>query len=916
MRSVLYYVRFIVSIWLCTITYFCHGQLFNIGLNKGLSNSSVKYILQDSKGYIWFGTADGLNRYDGYEIKSYRNKLNENRSLPHNYIYCIEEDKQHNLYIGTGQGVGIYNRNFDSFSRLKFHPHWDKNDIQILHADAKTIQVNNNNDILIGTNGWGMFIKKTGSQVADWVPISDKNGEYSYYYHASCINITPDQRIWVFINERGLFEYSSKSNKLTLISSDILTARCISHDKNGNLYIGNNEGLHIINTKTGKYLQHLGQNFEINEVNQIAIENQDIIWIASQSGLIAFSLKDQKATRKFTNKDKAVPLSGNSVFSIFIDQDGRKWIGTSKGGVNIIDPSKYSFGTEGNIFYRNSSANSIFVRSFLEKSNNTIWIGTDGNGLQQWDRLSNTLSPVHLQGGAHLNSSIVNGILKDYTGQIWFASDKGISKYDEDGSIKYYRCISDKGVENKNFEVLYESPNKTIWAGSFINGKIYKYSRANDLFQVFAPKITDPLSLREDGLGNLWTGNYNQIIRINIATGKFKSYDVGKPVRSIFFDHNGNLWLGTEGKGLISFDTKLEKIKKTYADADGLANNSILRIEEDQKGNLWLSTFDGLSKFNPSTKEFINFDQSDGLQSNEFSYGASIKLTDGSLGFGGINGFNIFHPEKIRPVIHKPKIALTSIRINNILLNDSLHKAIIDTEGNLQKLILPFNQAILSLNFAALEFSSPQRIKYRYMLVRMDKDWNIAGSNRSINYNNLSEGNYVLHVEASDSEGKWYGREIILNIQVLPPWYRSWWAYLIYLTLIVWAIRSYMSFRNKQINLKYEIKLAKVNIEKEKEVNEKRQSFFTNISHEFRTPLTLIINPVKELLKTNIENNEKKQLNTIQLNAKRLLSLVDQLLLFRKAEEDNSSLKLSHFDFISFINEIYLCFTYQAKTQI
>src|SRR5690606_889454 len=226
----------LLSSFFCALT---QAQIFNLGLDKGLSNNSVKCVFQDSKGYVWFGTFDGLNRYDGYEIRSYRNKLNDSGSLPHNYIYCIAEDRFQKLWIGTGQGVGIYDGNFDSFSRLRFHPHWDTNDTQVLNADAKTIQVDLDNNIYVGTNGWGLFVKNAQNNVADWIPLREKNKEDSYYYHAAVVYIDPTQHIWVFINGEGLFQYNKKTKSLSLVNDRVLTAQCMISDKHGNLFLGN-----------------------------------------------------------------------------------------------------------------------------------------------------------------------------------------------------------------------------------------------------------------------------------------------------------------------------------------------------------------------------------------------------------------------------------------------------------------------------------------------------------------------------------------------------------------------------------------------------------------------------------------------------------------------------------------------------
>jgi len=892
-------------------TFSVEAQVFHLGMEKGLSNNSVKSIFQDSHGYMWFGTYDGLNRYDGYEIRSYRNKLNNIHSLPHNYISCITEDNTKRLWIGTGQGVAIYDHNFDSFSRLQFHPHWDVNDTQYLQADAKTVEVDKENNVYVGTNGWGMFVKDAKNSVADWIPLQtdDRKNEYTYYYHAPVIRESSTGDIWVFINERGLFLFDKTKKELNPVNKQITLASCITIDQQGNVYIGTDNGVHVLDPITKQYANDIAIDGH-STVHQLTLKD-DNLWISTKHhGIVVWNLKKNHLENTYRQTNNANSLSSNTIYSVYIDAENRKWIGTSKGGINILDPGKYRFQSE-DYTTSPSALPNTFVRAFAEQGENLVWVGTDGRGLQLWDQSTGRFktSPDAVP---RLPSDIVNSLVKDQRGFLWIATDRGINRFDGT-SLTTYHCLPEKGEENKNVEVLFQDREHTLWAATFINGKLYRYNHTKDAFEMFSPKLTDLMVLADGPDNFLWAGNHHQLFKINKQTQTFETYQIGKPVRAIYTDSKQRFWIGTEGKGLLLFNTRTGKIDSTYADDNGLVNNSVLTIEEDNQGNLWLSTFNGLSKFNPDKQEFTNYDQSDGLQSNEFSYGASLKMRDGSFAFGGVNGFNIFHPDSILNLSRTPPVAITQIRVNNVLLSDSLHRVEVSEQGEMDKITLPFNEAMLSLSFAALEYSSPQRVRYRYMLEGWDKDWNMAGTTRSINYNNLQEGDYLLRIEASDSDGKWTGTSTTLAIKVLPPWYRSWWAYLLYVAAVAFLAQRYISYRNKQLKLKFEVKLTRLSMQKEREMNERRQAFFTNVSHEFRTPLTLIIDPVKELLKEKREGKEQAKLKIVQRNARRLLSLVDQLLLFRKAEYDEQRLKPSQFDFISFSKEIYLCFAHQAE---
>lgn len=904
----------ILYLMLCTLAMgkMSFAQISQLGMDQGLSNNSIKSIFQDSQGYMWFGTFDGLNRYDGYEIRTYRNRLNNQASLPHNYIYCVTEDKRQQLWVGTGQGVGIYDRNFGTFHRLRFHPHWNVGDTQVLQADAKTIAVDAANNVYVGTNGWGLFVKPKDDDVADWISILNEQNQESYYYHVSVLHVDANHHIWVFINEKGLFRYDVASKKLQLINSDVKIAQSLISDHANRLLIGNRDGLHVYHIPSQRYMGRFDSELRSPMVEQLAVDRENKVWVATNNGVDVVDIDRKTVLQSFSNNGDYNSLSSNVIYSIYIDQEGRKWIGTSKGGVNILDPSKYKFKIDNTSWAVSKKLPSRFVRSFIEPQPGELWIGTDGGGLGIWKLQTEAITLIR-KGQEGLTDNVINGFAKDTQGNIWVASTNGIHRYQAGQGFKRYPCYKENGSENRYVQFMLADAEHNIWATTFGYGNLYKYQPTKDAFEIFSPELHDIFTLTADANGFLWGGNHHELLKIDKSSGQFEKYEIGKPVRAIHFDAKKRLWLGTEGKGLILFNPSTGQIDTTFSDHDGLCNNSVLTIEEDHHGHLWLSTFDGLSQFNPDHKEFTNFDRSDGLQSNEFSDGASLHLQDGRLAFGGVNGFNLFHPDSISARNHTPRLAITAIRINNQLLHDSTHHVELDEHYRIHNIILPYDQAIISLNFAALEFSSPHKIKYRYMLKGLDKEWNMAGTTRSINYNNLREGSYTLLIESTNAEGEWTGQPTELHLQVLPPWYRSWWAYIIYIAGALTLLRFYIAYRHRQTKLQYEVEMANLTAKKERELHEKRQSFFTNVAHEFRTPLTLIINPVKELLVENQDVRAKSKLKVVKRNTKRLLSLVDQLLLFRKAEDEVENLKMSKFDMVTFAKEIFLCFQHQAE---
>jgi signal transduction histidine kinase/DNA-binding response OmpR family regulator len=452
-----------------------------------------------------------------------------------------------------------------------------------------------------------------------------------------------------------------------------------------------------------------------------------------------------------------------------------------------------------------------------------------------------------------------------------------------------------------------------------VYGALYRLNNKTDRFEAF-DTLSDLFTLYEDGNGVLWGGNLNQLVKIDKVTKKHSFYNIGYAVRSIYEDSHGNLWVGTEGGGLQLFDRMRQRVIARYTTAEGISSDVVLTILEDHGGHLWLSTLNGLVRFDIKKRESLNFYQADGLQSNQFHYNSVLALRNGQLAFGGIKGLNLFYPEAIRISHTMPPLRLTDIVINNTPApHDSTY---IDqvANGDIMAITVPYNKAVLAFKYTALEYSVPGKISYAYYLEGWDRNWNYAGNMRTAAYTHLSEGSYVFRVKSTNGGGEWNPQQIAIRITVLPPWYRSVWAYIIYSLCLFGAIYLFIGYKTRQNRLQYEVKsaqlqtaAAQLNAQKEKEVHEKRLSFFTNLSHEFRTPLTLIIDPVKEMMEQEKEPEQKEGLHMVFRNARRLLSLVDQLLLFRKAESAADTLHLTQLNVTALCREVFYSFVQQAR---
>ncbi|OQP57061.1 hypothetical protein A3860_10870 [Niastella vici] len=919
------YILFAVLSFLitCPAGAYTGATITHLGIQEGLSNNSVQCIYQDHNGLMWFGTYDGLNSYDGYAFKVFRNRINDTASIPHNYIYTIHEDKFNNLWVGTGLGVAVYNRIVDRFSPVYFHPNWDVKRRDRITCSINTIKSDAGGTIYFGTNGWGLFLKKQDADAAIQIPVNTGTKESSYY-NVQSIYVDKPGNVWLFIETMGLCLFDRSHNTIRLVNNSLKSVIRLEADNAGNIWMGTEGGLYqyaiASNTIVNHFIEKKGQ-LTSNMVVSLCSDAQDNLWIGTMNSGANILNKTTGAFQYLMPGESRDQLSSESVYSIFVDKESRVWMGTLKGGINVLDVHKSRFQT---ITHNPFDANSLisnFVYSFYEAPNGELWVGTDGGGLSIWDRQKNTFTNFkhRVNDNSSLSHNAVSCIKQDYLGNTWIATfGGGINRYNAaTRSFAHYQCINEKnGEENKNVCLLYEDHDKNLWATTFGNGRLYRFNREQERFQQFDAHLNDLIAIAEDHTGALWVGSARQLILLDKQNGQHTYYETGKPVRAIFEDSHQNLWVGTEGGGLLLFDRKKGAVATRYSMADGLTNNAVLNILEDANGQLWVSTFNGVSKFDPVKKVFQNFYQSDGLQSNQFSYNAALRLQSGELAFGGINGFNLFFPQQVNTRRFMPALLFSGIWVNNKPLSEVPNYIEQASQDRIATLRIPYNEAILSFHFTALEYSSPEKVHYAYFLQGWDKDWNYSGNVRNINYNNISEGTYWLRIKSTNAEGVWNTREATIKIIVLPPWYRTWWAYALYLAIVSSLIYMYYRYRARQAKLEYEIKLAHINAEKEKEINEKRHSFFTNISHEFRTPLTLIINPIKDMLRESGEGEPLpgKDLGIVYRNARRLLSLVDQLLIFRKADVEADKMTFARHHFYNLCNEVYLCFVQQARS--
>ena len=878
-----------------------------IGIEDGLSHNSVTAIHQDTKGFMWIGTFDGLNKFNGYEFTVYRNRPGDSTSILNNRIETIYSHKNY-VYIGTKNGLSVYDYYTDSFS-----PRYSVDNLgnRILLTTPVNEIIGSSEKIYVATAGAGLMVTDTsGQKELRKIPLEIENG-ISWDYHAQTLEFDPDGKLWVFVQGVGITKYNEKQNKLEIQSSEIISGHSMVFGTNAELWIGLDNGVLKYDTQTRDYQFFTGEdmNFEIKEL--AFLEDSEQVWAASDGNGVLIYDKEQKKFRAFPDKfNNSQILRTRSIYSIYIDKDGRKWIGT-RGGISLILDEKMPFKTISKETTRGLPSN--FILSFSEENSNKLWIGTDGEGLSLYDRSKSSFTNYSrdTEEPNSLSSDFITSLKKNGEG-LWIGTyGGGVNLLNQKtGEFEKYRLYNTR-TENyqDNVWVLYKDIRENLWAATSSQEGLFRYDKDADQFQYINTGISGVLSIAQNEEDVFWLGTFDKLYAFDLKKGIAKLYQINYPVRSLKFASNNVLLIGTEGGGLISLDIVSNK-RKIYTQENGLPNNSILNILEDASGNFWMSTYKGISEFNYQNKTFKNFYASDGLQSNQFNYNAALKLSTGELLFGGIKGFNIIDPEIPSIQTDFPNLVISQIKINNVSLS-KIGKA----PYELSSLELPYDQSMVSVEFVALEYSKPDKIRYAYFLEGWDMKWHYIGEGRVANYSKLTEGDYILHIKSTNADGEWNNETLTFPIEILPPWYRSTIAYILYVLLfcaILWAI---IFVQRRQSRLRYEVKLSRQKAEQEKELNEKKLSFFTNVSHEFRSPLTMIINPLKDIMYGKEQEIDPGAIEVIYRNSRRLLSLVDQLMLFRKVESETGDIHPVKYDIVHLCKEVFTCFVHQAKTK-
>lgn len=880
-----------------------------IGIQNGLANNAVTSVYKDKRGLMWFGTYDGISRYDGYNFLSFRNEPNDVNSLVNNRIVSI--CGTHNeVWIGTKRGISVYD-----YLRNKF--------ITKSYTNAKTSKrevidfvINQIRDfkskLYIATAGKGLLYYEANEEKIIQIPLYIK-GKLLWDYHVQEIDFDKSGKLWGSVAGVGLVSMDASGKRLSVVFPFSVGSGCILYDKFSNVWLGAEEGLLRYNVVNKTY--HLYKNLEVQYpvLDLMCRPDAKELWIATNgNGVVKYNYTTDNFSLLSSdlNEEK---LNSNAISSLFSDNKNRVWIGTLRGGVNTIEERKSPFTTVSRNEKIKNTLPSDFILSLSEQDSENLWIGTDGGGVSLWNRKNNTFTnySYNANNPNSLSNNFVSAIVKDTKGT-WFGTyGGGVCLFNpQTRSFKKYKLYNPKlNGHQKNIWVLFRSKNNILWAASPDEEGLYRYNETTDHFDFVDAGIRGIIAIAEDKNGNLWIGNFSKLYQLNLKTMKRKELEVKYPVRSIVSHSDTKMLVGTEGAGLMLFNPKT--FKSTFlTHKNKLPNNSVLNIVQDHHQNYWCSTYNGLFVYNAANGKITSYHDADGLQSNQFNYNAALKLSTGEIVFGGIKGFNIIDTKITNQFHNFPRLIITSIKVNNKAYDQSGLSVF-----GIDKLELPYDESMLNIEFAALEYSLPEKISYAYFLEGWDSQWHYVDNIRNANYSRITEGDYVLKIKSTNAEGIWNAKSISLPITISPPWYRTGFAYFVYFLLIGFIIYVVDKYQRQQEKLKYEIRLSQDLAKQEKELNEKKLTFFTNISHEFRSPLTMIINPLKEIIYGTDQQIDPAIIEMVYSNSRRLLSLVDQLLLFRKTESETGKLKIGQIDIVELCKEVFSCFVQHAKTK-
>lgn len=920
-------------------------KFHHLSYKDGLVQSPIGVIFQDSKGFIWIGNWKGLTRYNGYEFYTYKHQDKNPKTISNNRVNSICEDGNKKLWIGTSNGLNIYDPKADVFRSVGIRNiKGGRNYISSVIQDGYS-------NLWVATFGGVKKVDTVNYTLIDVKGFAEpKNNDI---FSGITFTLYQDRQSTIWVGtRRGVKRFNPKDQQIIALprsiqdNAELMASKVlvIQQDKNGDIWFGTEtSGLFKYSNATGACIHYSHSDTDPNSlssdwVKAIMMHSDNTIWIGTRRGLSIFDSRTGVFRTFVHNSSDDDSLNDSTIWSFLQDNASGVWIGTFAGGINIYYPGNNNFSNIGESKGTNIGLNHPVVNAVTEDADGKLWIGTMGGGLNLIDRKTGSSIYYSVKSDRQGNSSNgVKAIAPDKRSNLWVGTLDGLCRFNKrTKAVTYYKFPVHEGKLSENLINTVLPDNDGVWAGT--NGGGLQFLNYNGKFVTYQHDAKDKTSLSDnfvtallkDDKGNLWVGTQNGLNYFDTEkkafTVVYKRSDRDKnslsnsTVLSLFYDNDHHLWIGTENGGLNYFD-EINKLFYSIDDKLGLTDDVIHTIVQDNNGMLWLSTDNGLYKldiknfkppFNTADVAITQYTANDGLASNQFETNSGIKTHNGDILFGGINGLTIFNPNSLLKNTFEPKVVLTNLLIKNkpVMIggeNSPLKRSITETKD----LTLSYDEGFISLEFAALNFNNSENNQYAYKLQGLSNGdaWHYVGTQHSASYTNLQPGNYQFIVKATNNDGVWSSNTATINITVLPPFWRTGWAYLLYLLSFATALYVAFNIFQTRARLKRDLYYEHLQNERQQEMYQMKLDFFTNVSHEIRTPLTLILGPLERIMGSARKNGDiYRQLSHVKNNADRLMRLVTELLDFRKAETGNLKLYYAENDIAGFVQEIFLSF--------
>jgi len=908
----------------------------------GLSSSNQSCIVQDKEGFIWIGTNNGLDRFDGYTFKEYRKMPKDSTSLAGNKIYALFVDSRGTLWVGTSPGgLCRYNRETDNFTNYTFDPN---NNYSLSNNVVSSIAEDNQHRLWVGTfNGLNLFDAVQNRFIR--FQYDEHDPKHSIANNQVRAIVQDCEVLWIAYASGTIsaLDVSSMNFKhYELFHLDMqnradcfVNSFCVDGNK---LWISTwGKGIWIFDKRFHQSYPYTQLNYPF--VNSICKDNKNNIWIGTESnGLIQLDLK-RECKAIYTHDDfNKQSLSNNCVSHIFVDQQNNLWLSSKKGDVHyfLVDNPFRSW-------MRNPSSikalSNNHVTCMLETHENELWVSFLDGGIDLFNLKTKTKRFINGETQSNgLGKGTVITMHKDQQNEIWLGTYlDGLKRYDKKtGRFLTYHLDpkKNKSLSGNDVRCIAEDSKGNLWLaihGGGLNKFNKKTGEAEPIrvdYKYFdrSPITSDWLTcVHCDPKDNLWVGSVSgaSFISSDFKTVKHFVADAKNPsslsndnVNVIFEDSYHTIWLGTND-GLNRYNKETNSFT-VYTTKDGLPNNFILGIQEDKKHHLWISTNKGLSEFCPNYTLYKNYFVDDGLATDEFNVGSCFKNAQNELYFGGLEGLILFNPDSIKTNTYSTPVYITDFKLFNhsvpIKKGDGDPPFVLEKPINqCKEIVLDYDQNVFGFEFVALNYINLQKNLYSYKMDGFDKDWSTPGIKRDVTYTNLHDGIYTFRVKACNNQGVWNAQGVSIRIVIKPPWWRSRLAMFICFLLIIAVLYVFRLLILRDANIKRKLELETLAVEKLQELDEQKMKFFSNVSHEFRTPLTLIVGPLEKLLNASKDELQRIELKLIHRNAQRLLRLINQLMDFSKLEVSGLDVNLTSDDLIRFVRELSNAFVYEAK---